>query len=54
MYMTNTEGSVLSVRYKYDDDSSSVRTAYRCQHVIQNDDENDKTFIAMSFTSDQW
>lgn len=52
--MSNAEGGVVSVRYKYTDDHSDVRTTFRCLRVLQDDLDGVKEFIAMSFTSDEW
>ena len=52
-YLTNTEGSVISVRYKYANNLRLVRTAYRCLNIADEGDSPSR-FLAMSFSSADW
>ncbi len=52
-YLTNTEGSVISVRYKYANNLRLVRAAYRCLSVAE-ERQAPTRFLAMSFSSEDW
>ncbi len=52
-YMTNTEGSVLTVQHNMGGSTTRTRESFKCLSVHHEAKDEDK-FIAMSFTSHDW